>query len=426
MTGSRGPLVIMVTSRFPYGTGEQFIESELPVWADSDMELLILPEKNDAPQVAPRTVPAGITVDSRLTARWTSPRWRALGALESIISGVLPRDLVTLAHRHQLDKAHLMFSVRTAVQVSVVRRMLRTLAAERGPADVVYAYWLGPSAAAAALERRAGHVRHAVARTHNADVYEERHPLGYHPVVRQISGDLDLLLPISQDGGAHAVELYGFPPSHVHVSRLGVTVPDPTERCQATPQGEFTILSVSTMTPFKRLDLLIGAIAELHDLRPDLAITWRHAGTGPLREELVRLAKQELVARGVTVDWMGQLPNEVLLEWYRNNPVDVLLNTSSSEGVPVSMMEAMARGVPTIGTDVGGVREILLDDWLMGPDPTPAEVARFIADRVDRAKDPRVRAAMSDRIHQEYDSTANFHALTGLLRDLALGDRQHS
>lgn len=423
------PVIVLLTSRFPYGPGEQFIESELPHWGQAGVDLVVLPEKNDHPDSPVRPVPPGIDVDARLTHRWEAPGWRSLGLLDALRGPEIYRDLALLRRLGLLDLRHALYVLRTGVQVAVVRRMLRRIVAERGRIDVAYAYWLSVSADAAALERRGGGVRHAVAgssgvrhavaRAHNADVYEERHPLRFHPLVRQIAPDLDLLLPIASDGGSHAVQRFGFSDQQVRVNRLGVSIPKPTDRCRPTGEGELTVVSVSTMTPFKRLDLLIDALAALADMRPGTHLTWRHFGAGRLHDELARRVEEVLEPRGVTVEWMGQVTNRELLDWYLEHRVDVLVNTSSSEGIPVSMMEAMARGVPVIGTDVGGVREILAEDWLMDADPTPEQVAGFIAERADAVKDPAVREEMAARIAERYDADANYRRFIATLTDLA-------
>src|SRR5690606_434106 len=62
------------------------------------------------------------------------------------------------------------------------------------------------------------------------------------------------------------------------------------------------------------------------------------------------------------------------------------INTSSSEGIPVSMMEAMSLGIPCIGTDVGGVAEIIQDEingFLMPTDPTAEIVSNYLQNYID-------------------------------------------
>ncbi len=44
-----------------------------------------------------------------------------------------------------------------------------------------------------------------------------------------------------------------------------------------------------------------------------------------------------------------------------NKGMDILCLTSNNEGTPVSLIEAQASGLPVLSTDVGGVRDILLD-----------------------------------------------------------------
>jgi glycosyltransferase involved in cell wall biosynthesis len=44
-----------------------------------------------------------------------------------------------------------------------------------------------------------------------------------------------------------------------------------------------------------------------------------------------------------------------------NKGMDVMCLTSDNEGTPVSLIEAQASGLPVVSTDVGGVRDIVVD-----------------------------------------------------------------
>ena len=41
--------------------------------------------------------------------------------------------------------------------------------------------------------------------------------------------------------------------------------------------------------------------------------------------------------------------------------MDIVCLTSNNEGTPVSLIEAQAGGVPVVSTDVGGVRDVVLN-----------------------------------------------------------------
>ena len=64
---------------------------------------------------------------------------------------------------------------------------------------------------------------------------------------------------------------------------------------------------------------------------------------------------------------------------------DLLLNATATEGLPRVVIEAMARGCPCIGSDVGGISELIQDGFLVPPlNPTA------LADKIiEVLKDPK-------------------------------------
>jgi glycosyltransferase involved in cell wall biosynthesis len=78
------------------------------------------------------------------------------------------------------------------------------------------------------------------------------------------------------------------------------------------------------------------------------------SGDGPQREELTRLAND--VARGrVVFAGVTQQPHAVLAA------SDALLLPSHTEGMPAVAIEAAFTGIPVVASDVGALREVVLD-----------------------------------------------------------------
>ena len=81
-------------------------------------------------------------------------------------------------------------------------------------------------------------------------------------------------------------------------------------------------------------------------------------GDGELRKEIEKraneLARKFETLRFVFTSWVRNV-NDIL------PGLDIVCLSSLNEGTPVSLIEAQAAGVPVVTTDVGGVRDVVLD-----------------------------------------------------------------
>ena len=105
--------------------------------------------------------------------------------------------------------------------------------------------------------------------------------------------------------------------------------------------------------PVKGVSLLIEAVAQLAAQRPALNVQLLVVGEGPagaaLRAQAERLhLGDRVVFAGLRRDVERLLPL-----------MDVFVLPSQYEGFGIALIEAMAAGLPVIGTDVGGVPEII-------------------------------------------------------------------
>lgn len=118
---------------------------------------------------------------------------------------------------------------------------------------------------------------------------------------------------------------------------------------------EPTILYVGRLKKYKRVDLIMRAVAELR--RRGRSVRLLVAGTGDHAAALARIRRDlELEAH---VEMLGFVSEEKKLELFRRAWVHVL--TSPKEGWGITNMEAAACGTPTVASDAPGLKDSVVD-----------------------------------------------------------------
>lgn len=160
-----------------------------------------------------------------------------------------------------------------------------------------------------------------------------------------------------------------FKPRRIYVVTNGIDL----DRFVTRPLPEQGyVLAVGSMNKRKRWDRLLRAAGYL--ARKGVVLDVRHAGTGPLREEL------EAIAGNLEIERQFRFLGE------RNDIPDLLANaaflvhTADNEGCPNVIMEAMACGRAVVATDAGDVR-YLIEDGKTGF-VVPKEDESAFADRI--------------------------------------------
>jgi glycosyltransferase involved in cell wall biosynthesis len=124
---------------------------------------------------------------------------------------------------------------------------------------------------------------------------------------------------------------------------------DTNHFCPGSETRSDYLLFVGRFTAQKNLFSLLEAIAAAAPQRP-----LKLVGQGEEKEALQAMAQQ----LGLTVEFLGVVPNNELPEIYASAWAFVL--PSHFEGMPKSLLEAMACGTPCLGSDVEGIRDILI------------------------------------------------------------------
>ncbi|AQP48795.1 hypothetical protein BW730_16070 [Tessaracoccus aquimaris] len=401
-----------ITSGFPYGKGEQFIESEIGHWAGADADVVLLPE-NAAGVTARRSVPADVAVSDDLVRVWHSRHSQAWFTMRAAVSPVFWRELTYLTRTRALSPYRVKHALLSVTRVLTELRALRKLADRGdGPIDLVYTYWMSVGTFAACLAKREGTVRRVVSRAHRIELYEEERPAQYTALVRQFVKDIDTLYTISDNGRSYAEDHYGFSADQLVVSRLGVAVDAPP----TPPAGPdaLSVMSVSSLIPVKQVERLAEALGLVAERLPDVQIRWRHAGDGPLRPEIQAAAERLSAAHpNLDVEFLGQVGNADLMARYAVEEVDVFCNVSASEGVPVSIMEAMARGIPAVAPPVGGTAELVLPELLLDANWAVPDLAEVLIRQRMAFKSAEMRQRAAGAVASAYDAASNYRRFVG-------------
>ena len=149
---------------------------------------------------------------------------------------------------------------------------------------------------------------------------------------------------------ARAVAKWGVAESKIFVVYNAVEIPS-FARTTVPLTTRLNIVTVGRLVPWKQIDHLIEALAEIDDA--GLVIV----GDGPERsrlEDLVRAA--QLTDR---IYFAGQRSKEETLGLM--TACDLFVLNSTYEGFPHVVLEAMCAGLPVVATEVGGTPELVHD-----------------------------------------------------------------
>lgn len=367
--------LFLLTNVYPFAKGEEFIENEIEHLARRFSRVIIVATQTLPGDVITRPVPDNVEV---LTAGKPRPSGRAM--IPSVAAGLRKLPLAVFSQdtlRHPSAIAvDALFEQRSRASADELLGKLPALNMRPGSHVVIYSFWFHTAARvgmllAGDLRARGVVVDKLVSRAHGYDLYENRNRFGHLPERRLLLDAYDAVRPVSDQGTRALHTTWPRYAGEVSTCHLGTVDPGRQADCSREP---FHIISCAFLIPVKQMTRMPGVLAELRSRGVDAR--WTHLGGGP-DMPAVRAAAQE---HGVTenVDLRGYVPNTDVIDLERELRPSCLINLSASEGLPVSMMEATSLGIPIIGTDVGGVSEIVTDTVngrLIAPDFTDSQAA---------------------------------------------------
>ena len=410
------PTLILLCDNYPLRPGEFFLDDEIKIIHPHFEKIYVL-IKNQDQQELNRFIPENLEVikyNSRITAN------QKLKAITKIISPIFIGELIRAIFKYKISTKPIMFKIMfmDIVRSNQIIHELESLISNQSlnlNNTVIYSYWHDYRALALARLTKSNPNIKTVARAHRWDIYFYANKFSYLPYKKFIIDNLSKTISISNDGAHYFEKLLDENlDERLSISRLGKV--NSRARQIQKKDNQILICSCSTLTPVKRLNLIIDLIGKLkiEDLK------WIHFGDGYLREEIQTYAQQKL--RKNNFEFKGIVSNNEILDFYSQNYVDLFINLSESEGIPVSIMEALSAGIPVMATDVGGTAEAVNTEngFLIKKDFDLTEVVTTIEIYLKSSRENQIQLRQNSYKfwQQNYEANKNYTEFANKLLQL--------
>ena len=175
----------------------------------------------------------------------------------------------------------------------------------------------------------------------------------YYPIEKLMAPKADVICTINREDYARAQKMPVKDVEYIHgvginTARLHKTGQTDIRKELGLPDRSFLVLSVGELNKNKNQQVILKAIAELHDSD----IHYLLCGKGDQREALEKLASELGLAE--RTHFLGYRMDVVDI----CSQADVFAMPSKREGLPVASLEAMYSGLPIVNSSIRGLADV--------------------------------------------------------------------
>lgn len=387
--------LLVLANEFPYGSWEPYMETEEPFYNDVFDKVWIASLQLRSEHARTKRNLKGKSVV--IPVAYKKRIFYLLNAMTVLVDSNLYRELLFLIKEKRFSMSRLVdlfvYLSRAHHEARIVDKALRN---ECKNGIVIYSYRFEYQPyVAMLLKEKWGTNNKIISRAHRYDIYEEQHKNDYIPLRYQVLNGIDCVYPCSEHGSNYINKRYHSFNAKIETKYLG-TKDRGIRNYKFNANDVYEVVSCSTLTKVKRVDLIIDALASIDDFK----IKWTHYGDGELMPEIEKYAKDKLGPKeNITYNFIGNVSNDILMEEYKRSNYFAFINVSSSEGIPVSIMEAMSFGIPCIATDVGGTSEIMgKSEYLLDSNCSYKQVSNSIRKMASLSKSDYVDLCLNARL----------------------------
>jgi glycosyltransferase involved in cell wall biosynthesis len=403
--------LILITTSYPYGFDEPYIESEILLLSQCFKNIFIISTINEPVTLLPLPHNATAVRYEKKKNSWPE-------IFSSIGNRDFRKEILFIVKRFGLKVKPIHFRILADAWLTgkkfseyiLARIRLQQLNIEE---TAIYAYWMDYYALAPAILKSKGYKGSCITRTHGFDLYFERHKSNYLPFRRFICSQLNHVVFISEQGKKYAENILQLK-DHSSIFRIGYLGVFENKMSRKQESDVFTVMSCSALIPLKRVHLIALALKNSGE-----KIKWVHFGSGAELTTVMEIAKQ--FPPNIQFDYKGFAPNTEVIDYLVNQRVDLFLNTSEYEGIPLSIIEALSFGVPCIGTDTGGMKEAIehnKNGFLLPKDFHPEELTALIKQYMELSANAielfRKEATLSWK--NKFNAEVNYRKICALLK----------
>ena len=341
-------ILFLFTNEFPCTkTLEPYIEHELPFLAKEFAQVIIVPGTFNAIEKA---IPDNVQVINIYDNQWFKSTY-----VSKIIT-LLPflkfylEELFDAKSISKLQLKNIVTDYKSFYNAVITANAIIEFCRKKGinlGQCAFYSYWFFHPVITLSVLKKKKLISNIISRGHLGDLYLDQFPELNNFYNFKIK-NIDKLLVISSHALSYLNSVYPQYSNKFEVARLAVS----DMGLNPEPTNEFVVVSCSTYSERKRVDLLASLLSE-----SPIPLTWYHFGYVP--DAVLTKYDNAFANSKIKAVYKGDVPNNLLMEFYKSTPVNVIVNLSTSEGLPFSLIEATSFGIPSIATNVNGTPDVV-------------------------------------------------------------------
>lgn len=412
--------LILLTKHYPYDNGEEFIENEIKYLSNAFDEVIIISTAVANIKVV-KDIPNNVKAFAFKDQQYSYIRYAKYILRSFFYNDKLQEiELKKVFGVRQKMAVRYVYS-RAKFNINRIANSIRYLTLNDD--IILYSYWFGDLTLSALLLSQKLFQNRAIiiSRAHGYDLYSERNLAEYTPFAEYLLKNINCIFPCSDNGTKYIQKKWNPPINKVKTAHLGTI---DYGNSTAHSRDIFTIVTCSSINEVKRVNLLAEALSIVSD-ELKKKIHWICIGDGPLLGSIRKYAVNYL--KKVSIDFVGRLSNKDVLQLYLHKNISLFVNTSSNEGLPVSIMEAISFGIPVLATDVGGTKEIVIENmngYLLSKDTTPKIIANKIKMIFELSDNKYSLLCSNARLiwERDYNASVNYTAFINEILSLKISE----